>query len=234
MPNISQIPLNKVPFLDERNPSLVSREWYRFLNNLFTLTGSGNTDVSLGDVQLNPAATVSDELSVAMRQINDLFSAPTYTPHTSQSKVGGFYDTTTQTAAVINTRYVATFNSTNISKGVVIGSPTSRITVLAPGIYSITAVLHCGRPTGPGGDLKAWLRKNGTTDLPGGGVTQHIAGGVTETSLTFIYMVSLAANDYVEVAWAVTNASLQLEAVAAAAPYPDIPSVHVNVHNLTG
>ena len=234
MPNISQIPLNKVPFLDERNPLLVSREWYRFLNNLFTLTGSGSNDVSLGDVQLNPAPTVSDELSVAMRQINDLFSAPTYTPHVAQDKIGGFYDTTDQAAAAINTLYLATFNTTNFSQGVVLGTTTSRITVLAPGVYSFGVTLHCGRTGGPGGDLKAWLRKNGTTDLAGSGITQHIAGGVTETSAGFVYMVSLAANDYVEIAWAVTNVNLRLEAVAAAAPYPAIPSVHVNVHNLTG
>jgi len=234
MPNISQIPLNKVPFLDERNPSLVSRQWYRFLNNLFTLTGSGSNDVSLGDVQLSPAPTVSDELSVAMRQINDLFSAPTYTPHVAQDKIGGFYDTTNQTAAAINTLYLATFNTTNFSQGVVLGTPTSRITVLAPGYYAVSAVLQCGRTSGGGGNLKAWLRKNGTTDLAGSGVTAHITASASVASMPFIYVVPLAANDYVEIAWAVSDTALRLESTAAAAPYPVIPSVHVNVHNLTG
>jgi len=234
MPNVSQIPLNKVPFLDERNPSLVSREWYRFLNNLFTLTGSGSTDVSLQDVQIGPEPIYPDAMAVSDAVLQALQAAPTYAPHTSASRVGAFYDTTNQTAAVINTRYLATFNTTNIAQGVVLGSPTSRMTVLAPGIYSFAVTLQCGRPAGPGGDIRAWLRKNGTTDLPGSGIVQHMSGSVPETSVAFVYMVSLAANDYVEVAWATTQINLQLEAFTASAPYPLIPSVHVNVHNLTG
>ena len=42
MPNITNIPAPRVPFTDERT-GLISREWYRFLLNLFTLTGSGET-----------------------------------------------------------------------------------------------------------------------------------------------------------------------------------------------
>ena len=38
--NITTITPPRVPFLDERT-GLISREWYRFLNNLFTITGAG-------------------------------------------------------------------------------------------------------------------------------------------------------------------------------------------------
>jgi hypothetical protein len=55
MLNVTQIPALRVPFIDEQT-GLISREWYRFLLNLFTLTGSGNNQISLDDVQVGPPA----------------------------------------------------------------------------------------------------------------------------------------------------------------------------------
>ena len=53
MLNITNIPAPRVPFIDMKT-GLVSREWYRFLLNLFQLTGSGVSEVSLEDLQLAP------------------------------------------------------------------------------------------------------------------------------------------------------------------------------------
>jgi len=39
--NITQIPAPRVPFMDERTGT-ISREWFRFLNNLYTILGGGN------------------------------------------------------------------------------------------------------------------------------------------------------------------------------------------------
>lgn len=55
MLNVTQIPALRVPFIDP-NTGLISREWYRFLLNLFTLTGSGNNQITLDDVQVGPLA----------------------------------------------------------------------------------------------------------------------------------------------------------------------------------
>ena len=52
--NVTSIPAPRVPLIDERT-GLISREWYRFFLNLFTLTGSGTTDASWTDLQLSPA-----------------------------------------------------------------------------------------------------------------------------------------------------------------------------------
>ena len=52
-PNITNITPPRVPFTDERT-GLISREWYRFLLNLFTLTGSGQSAATLEDLQLSP------------------------------------------------------------------------------------------------------------------------------------------------------------------------------------
>ena len=57
MPNITNIPPQRVPFIDERT-GLISREWYRFLLNLFQITGNGTSDTSTVDLQLVPQAQV--------------------------------------------------------------------------------------------------------------------------------------------------------------------------------
>jgi hypothetical protein len=40
MLNITQIPAPRVPFMDERTGT-ISREWFRFLNNIYTICGDG-------------------------------------------------------------------------------------------------------------------------------------------------------------------------------------------------
>ena len=57
MRNITNIPAPRVAFIDERT-GLMSREWYRFFLNLFVLTGSGNSDVTIEDLQKSPIADV--------------------------------------------------------------------------------------------------------------------------------------------------------------------------------
>jgi hypothetical protein len=54
--NITNLPSSRVEFIDTRT-GLMSREWYRFFLNLFTLTGSGNNQTSLDDLQLAPPPT---------------------------------------------------------------------------------------------------------------------------------------------------------------------------------
>jgi hypothetical protein len=51
--NQTNIIAPRVPLIDERT-GLISREWYRFLLNLFVLTGSGRNDTSLLDLQVGP------------------------------------------------------------------------------------------------------------------------------------------------------------------------------------
>jgi hypothetical protein len=53
MANVTNIPAPRVEFIDPRT-GLMSREWYRFFLNLFLLTGTGQTDVSLWDLQVSP------------------------------------------------------------------------------------------------------------------------------------------------------------------------------------
>jgi len=51
--NTTNIPSNRVEFIDSRT-GLVSREWYRFFLNLFTLAGSGSNQITLDELQIGP------------------------------------------------------------------------------------------------------------------------------------------------------------------------------------
>jgi len=53
IPNTTNIPAPRVPFVDGRT-GLISREWYRFLLNLFTLTGSGQNSTPIDDLLVGP------------------------------------------------------------------------------------------------------------------------------------------------------------------------------------
>lgn len=55
MLNVTNIPAPRVSIIDERT-GLISREWYRFFLNLFTLVGQGNNQTSLDDLQVGPPA----------------------------------------------------------------------------------------------------------------------------------------------------------------------------------
>ena len=54
--NITNLPSSRVDFIDPRT-GLMSREWYRFFLNIFTLVGGGNNQTSLDDLQLAPPPT---------------------------------------------------------------------------------------------------------------------------------------------------------------------------------
>jgi hypothetical protein len=51
--NTTNIPSNRVEFIDSRT-GLVSREWYRFFLNLFNLAGAGGNQISLDEMQIGP------------------------------------------------------------------------------------------------------------------------------------------------------------------------------------
>jgi hypothetical protein len=79
MLNVTQIPALRVPFIDP-NTGLISREWYRFLLNLFTLTGSGNNQISLDDVQVGPPSFPALEFALSNVGLNSDTAPPPIPP----------------------------------------------------------------------------------------------------------------------------------------------------------
>lgn len=147
-----------------------------------------------------------------------------------RSRYGSFYDTTTQTAAAINTAYAMTFNTTDLSRGVYVGSPTSRIYVDESSLYDLQFSAQLDNTSGGNHLAWIWLRKNGV-DVADSAGQVRITGNDGELVPAWNYFVQLNAGDYIELMWAVSDTSVQMTAQAAAAPVPGIPSIILTVSN---
>jgi hypothetical protein len=90
----------------------------------------------LDSLDRGPPAASQEQIAALQEQITGLQQMPP--PRQNRTpRYGSFYDTTTQTAAVINTAYGITFNTTDLSYGVTVGSPTSRIYIDRPNVYNV-------------------------------------------------------------------------------------------------
>lgn len=141
---------------------------------------------------------------------------------------GVFSKTTDATPAATNTAYTLTFDSTDISNGVTIGTPASRIVVPVSGLYQIEANVQISSGSGSKKDIYVWLRKNGT-DVPNTTriVTSDVSNGYVTVALT--ETLSLDASDYIEMAYGATSTSITINAVAATAFAPSAPSVILTI-----
>ena len=208
MPNITRIPAQRVPVI-EGPDNVMQREWYRFFNNSFTLLGLGQNQFSLEDLQVGPAAQ---------------------TPQLVTTRYGYFYDTTTQTAASINTAYGMTLNSVGFSRGVTIGTPTSRIYVDRPGLYNIQFSAQLDKISGGTAFIYIWLRHNGV-DVDYSATQIRIQGNNAEIVAAWNFIQLMNTGDYFELMWSTDDVDCQLLATAASAPVPSIPSVILTVTN---
>ena len=249
-PNLTNITPPRVPLVDDRT-GLISREWYRFFLNLFFLTGSGQSVASLEDLQHAPDAYAAltsiqnsldvveqqaltqrlvtvDQWAELTKQVEALAAAPIYTPQLRDRAYGTFYDTTTQTAAAINTAYGITLNSTGLSNGVYIGSPTSRVYVTKDGVYDLQFSAQLDNTSGGNHLVYIWLRINGV-DVANSAGQVRLKGTDGELVTSWNYVEQLRAGDYCELMWSVNDTAVQILAQAAAAPVPAIPSVILTV-----
>ena len=143
-------------------------------------------------------------------------------------RYGSFYDTTDQTAAAINTAYAMTFNSTDLSVGVTIGSPTSRIYVDRPNVYNIQFSAQLINTGGGAHDAWVWLRKNGT-DVPNTATALRVEGNNTQDVAAWNFLLQMNAGDYFELMWEVSDTALSLQTDPATAVHPAIPSIILTV-----
>jgi hypothetical protein len=227
--NITNITPPRVQMVDP-NTGLVSREWFRFFESLFRLTGSGQNDFTLQDLQIGPDADATSLAAVLQTEIQNLSVAPPYTPQLVRHRYGSFYDTTTQTAAAINTAYAMTFNTVDLSSGVTRGTPTSRIYVDTLNVYNVQFSAQVDKTAGGVGLVWIWLRKNGV-NVPDSAGQIRIQGNNAEVLAAWNYIIQLNAGDYIELMWEVDDTSVILLAEAASAVHPSIPSIILTVTN---
>ena len=137
---------------------------------------------------------------------------------------GAFHDTTTQTAAATGTAYAVTFNTTDLSNDVTIGSPTSRIVVANAGIYNFQFSLQLDKASGATGHTYIWARVNGA-DIATSASEVSVQGTSAENIAAWNFVLEMDATDYFQLMWSVDDTNIRIKAVAAAAPVPAIPSI---------
>jgi hypothetical protein len=141
---------------------------------------------------------------------------------------GVFSKTSSQSPTATNTEYLLTFDNADISNGVIIGAPTSRIVVPQSGLYNFNAAIQLTSGSSAAKNVWFWFKKNGTA-IPNSAriVTTDLNNGYIPITLN--EPVSLAANDYVEIASAADSTNVTVDNVAATAFAPAAPAVVLSV-----
>jgi hypothetical protein len=182
--NITQIPAPRVDFIDQRT-GLMSREWYRFFLNLFTLTGSGSNDTAieyLNYVPLpQPSTQNANDFSIGQpvnqdiyAQLNDLSLGPIGQPIPTNGVTQVNTGTGLNGGPIVTTGTIAISNTT-VTPG---NYTAANITVNAQG--QLTAASN-----GPSGSV---TQVNTGTGLTG--------GPITTTGTVLIANTGVAAGTY--------------------------------------
>ena len=166
-----------------------------------------------------------DQLIRAIDQNIDAAFANAENLSSSTGYYGSFCDTTTQTAVAANTPYAIKLNTTIESNQIAVVSNT-RITFKNRGSYNIQFSAQIDQSAGSPHLIYIWARKNGV-DVPDSTGLMTIQGNNSEAIMSWNFITTVSANDYVEIMWAVADTRVYLAYFAPTAFCPAVPSVIV-------
>lgn len=188
-------------------------------------------DTAVTAAVLEAKATQALDAISALTQAVELLALAPPPREFKRSRYGAFYSTATQTATVVNTAKLITYNTTQLSQGVYVDSVvTSRVYVDTEGIYNFQTSIQLDSTVATDEEFYLWFRLNGV-DVTDSASQVRIKGNNAEIFVSLNFFFDLKAGDYVELVFSVTNLGVRLEATAAAAPHPGIPSIILTVAN---
>jgi hypothetical protein len=196
------------------------------LDQIAMLAQETSVSIASAENKANQALALLGQLATA---VEGLQMAPPPREF-KRARYGQFYDTTTQVAGAINTPQAITFNTTDVTRGVFLGTPSSRVTVDTEGVYNFLFSIQLDKTSGGTGIFWVWPRINGV-DVPDSNSQVQIQGNNAEQLVTVGYFFELKANDYVEIMFAVNDITVQVDSFPASAFYPAIPSIILTVSN---
>ena len=139
-------------------------------------------------------------------------------------RYGSFYDTTDQSAALTNTPYAITLNNTDLTAGVYVGTPNSRLYVDRPGAYNFQFSLQLSSTNASSKNVYIWARINGV-DVANSATKITLKGSNENFVAAWNFVLKMNTADYFELMWATDNTNVQILADPATAFCPAIPSV---------
>ena len=229
VPNTTNIPAPRVPFVDERT-GVISREWFRFLNNQFQLTGGGTTAISLADLELAPYsdAATEAELTATQSRVEALELAPRV-PELTPVSFGSFYSTQTQAATGANTATAISYNNADTAYGIYRDpGDNTKIKVSRPAMYNVQFSIQVDKTSGGTANFYIWPAITGTAVANSASLIQ-IQGNDSEIFSAANFFLPLSNGDYFQLYFSVSDTSAQLQYFAASSPVPAIPSIILTV-----
>lgn len=206
MLNTTSIPASRVPIIEAKQET-ITREWFRYLYNLFVLTGSGNATMNLDEVIA--------ELNTLSAQIS-----PAY---------GAFRRNSTATVSAIDTPTAVEFEFQDISVSVDWSATyPSRIYVRKTGVYNFQFSAQMTKTGGSLGYAYIWPAINGV-DVPSSNSRLAFQGANSDTVPAWNFLLNLNADDYFELKWAADSVNISIVDYTAISFAPDIPSVLLTV-----
>ena len=130
---------------------------------------------------------------------------------------GAYHDTSTTTATSATTAYVMSIGSVDLENGVSIVSGT-KLTVTNAGIYNLQFSAQLSNPNSAIADVSIWIKKNGTNVTDGAGtngVPGKHGGNNGLQIVSWNWVLSLAAADYIELYWHSDSTGVQLITIPA-------------------
>ena len=143
---------------------------------------------------------------------------------------GAFSDTTTQTAAVINTGYPITLNTTETHNNIDLDPTyTSRMVASIGGAYNFQVSIQMtnATTTSTNGYIWIWGAKNGTAIANSASKIEISGTAPDEVHYADTFVVGLAPSDYFEVYWATDNLDCKLLSEAATSFAPGVNSINI-------
>lgn len=173
-------------------------------------------------------------LRLYFNQLDELLSSNVVATRNA-SKHGQFFSTATQVAAATNTAYAVTFNNASaFNTGVALRSPsTSEVVVDTPSVYNCQFSVQLDKTSGGSANFWVWWRLNGV-NVPDSASQIQIQGNNHEIFGAANLLLRMNPGDYVQLMWAVSDTTVQLQYFAAAGVVPAIPSVILTVDSVTG
>lgn len=132
------------------------------------------------------------------------------------------------TAASTDTAYAITYDAPQMSSGVTLGTPASRIMFAEGGIYLLSFSAQITSTSSSTVAFRFWPRINGT-DVAGSTIVANLHQNNATTVVSRTAIFSVNAGDYLEVMWAVDRTSGYLHATAATAYAPSAPSTSLSI-----
>jgi hypothetical protein len=159
-----------------------------------------------------------------LQNFNQLIVGPTGGSYL-QFPNGAFHDSTTQTQSLANTAKAITFNATDNSNAITIGTPTSRIITSISGYYNFQFSAQLDKTSGGASSVWIWAKVNGV-NIPNSTGKIAIQSTTSETVPAWNFVLPMQADDYFELYWMTDDTNTQLKADVAFGTAPnDVPAI---------